>query len=153
MIEKENILRKEIKSYKNVNLSGFICACKNCKKEVWIQTCKLPKSTGFCYSCSRKTPKVIPISGTKACSKCKKDLNLEAFHLRKDKSRLHSMCLRCMNLCRYKINSAEYDNLVSLQNGVCAICKQSDDINLAVDHCHTTNKIRGLLCVKCNKAL
>jgi hypothetical protein len=53
-----------------------------------------------------------------------------------------------------------YQQLHDAQNGVCAICKKPETtmklgrvLKLAVDHNHTTNKIRGLLCCKCNRAL
>jgi hypothetical protein len=43
------------------------------------------------------------------------------------------------------------------QNGKCAICtiseseiKHGRNKYFAVDHCHTTSKVRGLLCYKCN---
>lgn len=43
------------------------------------------------------------------------------------------------------------------QNGVCAICRQPETVKrndkvrlLAVDHCHDTTKVRGLLCAGCN---
>jgi hypothetical protein len=42
------------------------------------------------------------------------------------------------------------------QEHKCAICLTSDtdlDKLLSVDHCHTTGKIRGLLCNNCNLAL
>jgi hypothetical protein len=48
------------------------------------------------------------------------------------------------------------------QNGVCAICKKEEFTtfpktgiikSLSVDHCHETGKIRGLLCVHCNRGL
>jgi len=42
------------------------------------------------------------------------------------------------------------------QEHKCAICLTSDvDLEklLAVDHCHTTGKVRGLLCSNCNLAL
>lgn len=36
----------------------------------------------------------------------------------------------------------------------CDICgNEFGDREPAIDHCHTTNKIRGLLCLKCNAAL
>ena len=38
-----------------------------------------------------------------------------------------------------------------LKESTCAIC--GDDGNLVVDHDHTTNKVRGRLCQKCNKGL
>lgn len=34
----------------------------------------------------------------------------------------------------------------------CAICN-TNNCQLHVDHCHTTNKFRGILCHKCNRAL
>lgn len=47
-----------------------------------------------------------------------------------------------------------YVYLFDKQNGICAICgSPPSDKRLAVDHCHTTGKIRGLLCSSCNCAL
>jgi hypothetical protein len=43
--------------------------------------------------------------------------------------------------------------MASEQNGVCAICKRKAKRWLFVDHCHATQKVRGLLCHKCNSAL
>jgi 2-polyprenyl-3-methyl-5-hydroxy-6-metoxy-1,4-benzoquinol methylase len=41
------------------------------------------------------------------------------------------------------------------QQELCAICGEKETKNkaLSVDHCHTTSKIRGLLCSKCNVAM
>lgn len=50
----------------------------------------------------------------------------------------------------------EYDELFIKQKGCCAICETHQmDLkrSLAVDHCHETGKVRGLLCGECNKAL
>lgn len=57
---------------------------------------------------------------------------------------------------RYGIGVDEYNRLFELQNGRCAICQihQSEFTRaFHVDHCHKSNKIRGLLCVNCNTAL
>lgn len=52
------------------------------------------------------------------------------------------------------LTNAEYNNLLNKQNHRCAICKQPPTIKrLAVDHCHTTGKVRGLLCFNCNVGL
>ena len=48
------------------------------------------------------------------------------------------------------------EELISKYGNQCAICKKSRHmfkLNLAVDHNHKTNKIRGLLCYRCNKFL
>jgi len=51
----------------------------------------------------------------------------------------------------FGITLADYDRMLEEQNGVCAVCGQQDKhYRLAVDHCHTTNKVRGLLCSPCN---
>jgi len=41
------------------------------------------------------------------------------------------------------------------QSGVCYICKRicSSGRRLAVDHCHKTGVVRGLLCAVCNRSL
>ncbi len=55
----------------------------------------------------------------------------------------------------YRLTPEDYQFLLEKQNGVCAICLQpsSDDRSLAVDHCHTTGKVRGLLCMRHNLLL
>ncbi len=61
-----------------------------------------------------------------------------------------------------KILASEYDLKFNSQNGLCAICNQPETklnnaktrvTKLAVDHNHTTGKIRDLLCSKCNTAI
>ena len=58
-------------------------------------------------------------------------------------------------LKKFGINYDQYDQILRDQNNVCAICNRLDrnGRSLAVDHCHTTNKVRGLLCMDCNTAL
>ena len=51
---------------------------------------------------------------------------------------------------RYQITLEEYDLLFEKQKGRCAICDKTENRKLAVDHCHVTGKVRGLLCTKCN---
>lgn len=68
--------------------------------------------------------------------------------------------LRGMNLrYKYDIDHADYERMLRRQKGVCAACKQAEvgrnqfgKVRLAVDHCHDTGKIRGLLCMACNRA-
>lgn len=50
---------------------------------------------------------------------------------------------------RYKLDEESYKILLVSQNNSCKICKVQSE-NLYVDHCHTTGKVRGLLCPKCN---
>lgn len=47
----------------------------------------------------------------------------------------------------------EYNAKFNEQDGRCAICGTHQSIvknTLGVDHCHETNKNRGLLCTRCN---
>lgn len=56
--------------------------------------------------------------------------------------------------CQFGITLEQYNALLAEQQGVCAICKTAPaEIKLAVDHCHETLAIRGLLCMKCNTLL
>jgi hypothetical protein len=48
----------------------------------------------------------------------------------------------------YGITLAIYNQMFKKQHGKCAICKRQT--KLVVDHDHTTNKVRGLLCNDCN---
>lgn len=60
------------------------------------------------------------------------------------------------NLRRYDMSIEQYNDLLKAQNNSCAICYTSEsNLNrrLSVDHCHKTNKVRGLLCINCNSAI
>lgn len=54
---------------------------------------------------------------------------------------------------KYGISSKEWEKLFELQEGKCAICEKTLTTAAATDHCHKTNKIRGLLCNNCNTGL
>lgn len=65
-------------------------------------------------------------------------------------------------LRKFNITLEEYKDLLNRQGGVCAICGEKERVvrraksgqeMLAVDHCHETGKIRGLLCFKCNTGI
>lgn len=52
----------------------------------------------------------------------------------------------------YGITEAIYKRLSREQKLKCLICKLKKR-PLVIDHCHSTNKVRGLLCRSCNQAL
>lgn len=63
---------------------------------------------------------------------------------------------------KYGVTPEQYKAMHDEQGGVCAIChepetrlhpKTNAPQALAVDHCHETNKVRGLLCWRCNVTL
>jgi hypothetical protein len=61
---------------------------------------------------------------------------------------------------RYDVTLDEYHTMLDAQNGVCAICGQPETAvikgtvcRLAIDHCHVTGRVRGLLCRDCNTVL
>ena len=57
---------------------------------------------------------------------------------------------------KFGLSSEAYDLLLASQGGGCAICgatECSSGAALAVDHCHRTGKVRGILCRDCNTTL
>lgn len=57
----------------------------------------------------------------------------------------------------YGITPEQADFLLECQDGLCAICQSSITLGgkggAKIDHCHETNKIRGILCSTCNTGL
>lgn len=110
----------------------------------------------------------------KKCKICKEIKPIDQFYIRilapkKDGTRgfsRKSICRECYvieRVCtKYRISSDFYLTMIRQQNNVCKICNLPETTTdsrygkirvLSVDHCHKTNKIRGLLCENCNRAL
>lgn len=57
---------------------------------------------------------------------------------------------------KYGITIERYNELYTNQNGRCAICEVHQDklkVKLSTDHCHSTGRVRGLLCFRCNTTI
>jgi Recombination endonuclease VII len=67
--------------------------------------------------------------------------------------KLKSSSIASSRKSRFGISREDYAQMLVDQNNSCAICATQIGWEAAVDHCHTTNKIRGLLCRKCNLGL
>lgn len=61
---------------------------------------------------------------------------------------------------QFGLTVEDYNAMFEAQQGLCRICRQPESqiqkgrvIRLAVDHCHETDVVRGLLCRACNTGL
>jgi hypothetical protein len=51
---------------------------------------------------------------------------------------------------RYRMTPEQLMAMYDGQDGCCAVCERP--LPLVPDHCHDTNRVRGLLCITCNTA-
>lgn len=116
----------------------------------------------------------------KTCTRCKEEKHLDSFHKRSlSKDGRRTVCKSCRAIeasetwkreknnglaernadytLRYKYNITlqDYNKMLEDQGSVCAICKkeETNGKRFAVDHCHLTNVVRGLLCSNCNRGI
>lgn len=61
--------------------------------------------------------------------------------------------LNSHGMARAKSSVDGLNRMYAQSKGACAICGVRPDRSLALDHCHKTGKLRGLLCFSCNVAL
>lgn len=108
---------------------------------------------------------------TKVCTRCREAKPLGEYH--RHPQGAHGRQPRCKDCARdgrgayytpekrrarhlqrtYGLSVEQYAELARQQGMACAICEQVPDRALAVDHCHDTGRVRGLLCTPCNSAL
>ena len=108
-----------------------------------------------------------------------KELSIDNFIWEEIKLNLHDFKDRAAYMRQYRKNNPEYyknkdlkksfgitlevfNEMLDSQNSLCAICSKPETMfdskqkvirRLSVDHCHTTGKVRGLLCSHCNHAI
>ena len=87
------------------------------------------------------------------CKVCSSELSAASYAANREQRKLRSEEARLRRL--YGIDWSVYAALLESQGGVCAVCKEPCPTGhrLAVDHCHASGVVRGLLCVNCNKAI
>ena len=121
---------------------------KTCKK------CKIEKPlTAFYADKNSKDGKRLD------CAKCKdastylwRATNKDYYN--KTMREYHKKMYGTERLYRYNLAREDYEKMLLLQENKCAVCKKlnpSKKRALAIDHCHKTGKVRGLLCYKCNR--
>lgn len=133
--------------------------CTNCNitKEISKFYKHKGKKDGLRSHCSECLQKQFKIKSTDVNFKVKRKLLQREYRKNPDFKKREKEWQRKTNFKRsYGITVDGYNFLFNKQNGNCAICGLNQ-INfkrkLAVDHCHTTKKIRGLLCDHCNPGL
>lgn len=120
----------------------------------------------FCPSCSVNKPLADFREHDRSkdgmrykCRACEaKNLRLSRLRrgiVKKKPSIKNSLSLRDFHLRRnYGISEAELIRILKLQDNKCGICSVEVTIqSCCLDHCHTTEKVRGALCRKCNTGL
>ena len=94
------------------------------------------------------------------CCICQQSKSKEDFHYDQSNKVYYKRCKVCFN--KKLVTREEYTEFLVKQGGKCAICGNFETVKrkstgitfkLCVDHCHTTGRVRGLLCNKCNLGL
>lgn len=166
MLDINKAIRTERSYYKNDKYGKivYIFNCINCGNEMKKSKYDCTIATGLCKNCNKGSSKDPENSKYKKCRICSLTLPISNFTKRYNKH-YRNECKKCVSI-RVNFKNFNYKLFLDLykkQEGKCAICneietsKLSNKLNiprsLAIDHCHKTNRIRGLLCSKCNKGI
>lgn len=119
----------------------------------WCCTCEKVKPVDDFHKHSRAT------DGRQGQCKVCSRASTNAYRSRNpERAKMHR--LRHTLKAKFGMTIEEYECLYNAQNGLCAICGKPEIATqngrvkrLAIDHCHKTGKIRGLLCLHCNVAI
>lgn len=93
-------------------------------------------------------------AGRSRCTACKAWKQKNQFHADKTRRSGHQhVCIDCTinrhRRCRYQVSN---EQIAALDDKVCPICNRTGQ-KMEIDHNHTTGKVRGFLCSRCNGAL
>ena len=94
---------------------------------------------------------------SKMCKGCNSDRTIR--WAKNNPERAHQTARRSSLRSRYGLTIADYERMRDAQGGLCAVCGHAErrtarggnqPRHLAVDHDHTTGRVRSLLCHDCN---
>lgn len=168
--ECETILSLECFSFSKKERKNRISKCRSCSQRKYFNEINKNQKV-FEHRKRQMEAKNKETKNTKACTVCYHVLPLDNFSNAKNKRK--GKCCQCKECVRkykqehkkeaknYRFNTAygitleKFNTLFYSQQNKCKICG-TRNFGLkgpALDHCHNTGKIRGVLCNKCNLAL
>lgn len=94
-------------------------------------------------------------STTKRCGGCREHRPLSHFYPdRRYRDGVYHTCRACLRTQAKAVRGVDYALRFAQQGGVCAVCRTppEEGQSFDVDHDHVSNRVRGLLCRRCNVA-
>lgn len=125
--------------------------CSKCNKEKNTTEFRVEKN-GYqrkeCNSCRQERVK----NWDNQNKEKRLEISKKSYEKNKNKNHLKNYIREAKR--KYRISEIEYSDMLSNQSNKCATCgKEEINKRLAIDHCHKSGKIRGLLCYNCNRAI
>ena len=145
--------KKYRERYKKISISADLSekGCSRCKKILSIDNftpAERSNRYGYCRLCRSIANNISKLRNSKTYKISRQKTKIK----QREKSLIK----------KYNLNLSQYQKIHDSQNGVCKICGDKETAlqpngrekkDLCVDHCHKTNKVRGLLCHSCNAGL
>lgn len=118
--------------------------CRTCLKTLPIADFYKSEELGEVFYYTRCRSCHTGVTGTWS----KENIEIRREITRRSQKRWHYQAVK------YGITPQDYENMVAAQSGLCAICNKPElNKRLAIDHDHTTEKVRELLCSRCNTSI
>lgn len=121
----------------------------NGRNKGYLRTCGSSECLNRQYSDIKVNEKKskLKVERILACELCKTDfISKCASH-----KRWCQECAPCekwrRRVQRYGVGKKQWDQMIKEQDYKCCLCNRKPEV---VDHCHNTNRVRGLLCYSCN---
>lgn len=118
--------------------------CKQCRANGEDVRARERIAVRRCYKCQTPVPEATRKPGKAVCDTCRVDP--------RDRGRATEQRRR---LRKYGLTQAEYDELLLTQGGRCRGCGTDDPgaKGWCIDHCHSSGRVRALMCNRCNTVL
>jgi len=152
-------LARESRIIKRYNLTREFYDEQIAAGNLWCSTCKRFKPGSEIAGRINRTKckECVRIQGRKDYAKHKVRDNARRLLYAKQNPMAEAERDRKAHLAERGLDGAWYQRTLNKQGGTCALCgghqNHAKQKNLCIDHCHTTGKIRGLLCSRCNLRL
>lgn len=155
---------KQRKRFKETGLEPFKSYCKWCGNKFT----RVSNNEKYCSDNCRLLSRLERLSRYKEAKRSEKDMVIHTPKLRSCVccSQLFEAKYRtiyCSEKCKrnrttlnarlnqYDLTEQEFSSLKQRANNACEICGVTNELH--IDHCHTTGRVRGLLCRSCNHGL